>query len=91
MYGVRMHNALFGLNLNEYRAPRILYQRYFEVYPYPGYCARLTDVTEVPGKGMGILQNLQKFRNGYGSVTELTEVPDMVARAYRSHRSSGQV
>ena len=36
---------------------------------------------------MGILQNLQKFRVRYGSVTELTEVPGIVARAYRTHNS----
>ena len=35
---------------------------------------------------MGILQNLQKFRVRYGSVTELTEVPGIVARAYRTHK-----
>ena len=34
---------------------------------------------------MGILQNLQKFRVWYGSVTPLTEVPGIVARAYRTH------
>ena len=34
---------------------------------------------------MGILQNLQKFQVRYGSVTELTEVPGVVARAYRTH------
>ena len=34
---------------------------------------------------MGILQNLQKFRVRYGSVTEFTEVPGIVARAYRTH------
>jgi len=28
---------------------------------------------------------------GYGSVTELTEAPAIVARAYRSHKSSGRV
>ena len=33
---------------------------------------------------MGILQNIQKFRVRYGSVTGLTEVPGMVARAYRT-------
>ena len=31
------------------------------------------------------------FGYGYGSVTELTEVPEFVARAYRTHRSSGWV
>ena len=62
-----------------------------KVYPCPGYCAP-------------ILQKSQKFRliwgpyrtyksAGYGceSVTELTEVPGIVAQAYRTHRSSGQV
>ena len=59
-----------------------------EVYPYPGYClchSSLTEVTEVPGWGMGILQNSQEFRVRYGSVTELTEIPGIVARAYRTH------
>ena len=67
-----MHNALFGLNVNEYRAPRLL----TNVYAYPGYCASLTEVTEVPGKGMGILHNLQKF-------------PVRVRKCYRTRRSSG--
>ena len=35
---------------------------------------------------MEILQNLQKFRVRYGSVTKLTEVPGIVARAYRTHK-----
>ena len=54
---------------------------------FPGYCDKgmhiprvlchsLTEVTEVPGKGMGILQNLQKFRV-------------RVRKCYRTHRSSG--
>ena len=47
--------------------------------------SNLTEVTEVPGTGMGILQNLQKFRVRYGSVTELTKVPGIVERAYRAH------
>ena len=34
---------------------------------------------------MGILQNLHKFQVQYGSVTELTKVPGVVARAYRTH------
>ena len=34
---------------------------------------------------MGISQNLPKFRVRYGSVTELTEVPGIVARVYRTH------
>ena len=44
----------------------------------------------IPGKGMEVLQNLQKFRvHGYGSVTELTEVPGIAAQAHRTHRSYG--
>ena len=43
-----------------------------------------TEATEVPGR-MGILQNLEKFRVRYASVTQLTEVPGIVARAYINH------
>ena len=35
---------------------------------------------------MGVLQNLQKCRVRYGSVSELTEVPGIVTRAYRTHK-----
>ena len=40
---------------------------------------------------MGVLQSFQKFRYGYGNVTELPELPGIVAQAYRTHRSSGRV
>ena len=36
---------------------------------------------------MGVLHNLQKFRVRYESVTELTEVPGIVARAKITHSS----
>ena len=39
-------------------------------------CHSLTEVTEVPGKGMGILQILHKFRV-------------RIRKCYRTHRSSG--
>ena len=33
------------------------------LYPYPGYCgAGRTELTEVPGTGMNVLQISQKFR-----------------------------
>ena len=33
------------------------------LYPYPGYCGtRLTEVTEVPGTGVGVLQSFQNSR-----------------------------
>ena len=50
-------------------------------------CHSLTEVTEVPGKGMGILQNFPTFRVEYGDVTALTQVPGIAARGYRTHVS----
>ena len=35
----------------------------------------LQNLTEVPGTGMEVLQNSQKFRVRYESLAELTEVP----------------
>ena len=35
----------------------------------------LQNLTEVPAKGTEVLQNSQKFRVLYGSLTKLTEVP----------------
>ena len=40
---------------------------------------------------MGVLKTSRSFGYGYGSVTELTEVPGIVARAYRTLRSSGRI
>ena len=59
------------------------------LYPYPGYCGTgrteltssgygyecPTELTEVPGAGMKVLHNLQKFRVLWHGRTELTEVP----------------
>ena len=46
------------------------------LHPYPGDCGhRRTELTTVPGRGMNVVQNLQKFRIGtYECPTELTEV-----------------
>ena len=38
-----------------------------------------------------LYRTCRSFGYGYGSVTKLTEVPGIVARAHRTHRSSGQV
>ena len=38
---------------------------------------------------MGVLQTSGSFGYGYESVTELPEVPGIVARAYVTYRSSG--
>ena len=62
------------------------------LYPCPGYCGTgYTVLTEVPGTGIIVLQNQQNFGYEYESVTELPEVPGIVARAYITHRSSGRV
>ena len=44
------------------------------VYSGYGY-GSLAELTEVPGTGMEVLQNSQKFRVRHGSLTWLTEVP----------------
>ena len=70
------HNAYCTLP-NEYRAPRVLScNKGIPVLRV--LCHSHAGVTEVTGKGMGILQNLQKFRV-------------RVRKCYRTHRSSGQV
>ena len=54
------------------------------LYPYPGYCGTgRTELTEVPGTGMNVVQNFvaranrayRKSGYGYECRTELTEVP----------------
>ena len=75
------------------------------LYPYPGYCGTgRTELTEVPGTGIIVIQNSQKFRvrillsyrtHGsagywYSSLIKLSEAPGIVARACRTYRSSGK-
>ena len=43
------------------------------------------------GRGMEVLQNLQKFQVRAGSQTELTEVPGIVFKSHKTHKSSGRV
>ena len=66
-----MHNAFFGLKPERIPGSPGVATR---VYPYPGYCASPIEVTQVPGKGMGILQNSQNFRVLWHGRTELTQV-----------------
>ena len=81
-----MHITLFGINLNEYEAPRGLKRRHTRtpgIAPQPYRSHRisgsgyedLTEIPEVPGTGTGILQNFQKFRVLWQRRIELTEVP----------------
>ena len=72
-HDIIMYHALFVLYLNENRAPRGCDKG----IPVPQVlCNSLTEVTEVPGKGREILQNLHKLRV-------------RVQKCYRTHRSSG--
>ena len=60
------------------------------LYPYPGYCGTgCTELTEVPGTDVNVLQNQQKFWYGYESLAELPEVQGIVARTSRTYRSFG--
>ena len=84
----RTHPALLESNPNPYRYPGYC-NKYKVTYPYPGYGASLPELTEVAGAGMEVSQNFQKLRvrvwksyetrrssgYGYGSLTELVEVP----------------
>ena len=63
-----------------------------KVYSYPEHCVNsLTGVTEVPGKGMGILQNLQRFRVRAGGVTDFTEVPGIVTGVQNSEKLQNDI
>ena len=73
----------------------------FFTYRSPGYgYGSLTELTEVPGTGMEVLQNPQTFRVGIrmlyaypyphpGILKGHTRTPGIVPRAYRTYRSSG--
>ena len=64
----------------------------FKRIAVPGVlCHSLTELTEVPGKGLGSYIISRTSGYGYGSLTELSEFPGIVARAHRTHRSSGRV
>ena len=50
------------------------------LYPHPGYCGTgRTELTDVPGTGMNVIHNSQKFRVLWHLRTELTEVPGRYA------------
>ena len=51
----------------------------------------LTEVPDVPGTGVKVLQILQTFQVLWHGRTGRTELPGIVARAYRTYRSSAQV
>ena len=71
MLDVRMRNITGtpGVNPKSVPVPQILCRSF-------GYGhGRLAELIEIPGTGMEVLQNSQKFRVRYGYLTELTEVP----------------
>ena len=76
-----MNTELPGYYCNEgIPAPRVL-------------CHSLAGATEFPGKGMyeDLTELFRSSGYGYGCLTELPEVPGIVAQAYRTHRSSKRV
>ena len=68
-----MHKTLFVLNLNEYRTPRILKQRY----------SRTSGI--VPQS----YRSHRSSGQGYWDLTQLTEFQVRLRKCYRTHRSSG--
>ena len=81
--------------------PRLLWHGAYRTHRSSGYgYERHKELTEVPGTGMKVLQNSQKFRVLWHGRTEFTEfrgryknavpVPRVLRpRAYRAYRSSG--
>ena len=60
--------------------------------PVPVYCARVLQKSQKFWvRVWGSYRTYARFGYGYGSVTELTEIAGIVARAYRTHKSSGRV
>ena len=54
---------VLGIVAQAYRTHRTSGRVKNIMYPYPGYCGTgLAELTEVPGTGMKVLQNFQKFR-----------------------------
>ena len=61
---------------NAVPVPRVLWHGEYRAYRTSGYGYECpTELTEVPGTGMRVLQNLHKFRVMRHGRTELTEVP----------------
>ena len=83
--------------------PRVLWHGSYRTRRSSGYgYESLTELSEVPGTGMKVLQNFEKFRVLWHGRTELPEVPSrythvvpvprvFVVLAYRTCRSSGYV
>ena len=61
---------------NAVPVPRVLWHGAYRTHRSSGYGYECpTELTEVPGTGMKVLQNFQKFRVLWHGRTELTEVP----------------
>ena len=61
---------------NAVPVPRVLWHGAYITHRSSGHGhERHTELTEVPGTGMKVLQNLQKFRVLWHGRTDLTEVP----------------
>ena len=101
--GTGIHNSQkFRAGTKHYApVPRVLWHGSYRIHTRSGYgYESLTELPEVPGTGMKVLQNFQNFRVSWHGRTELPEVPSrykhaapvlrvFVAPAYRTSRSSG--
>ena len=84
---------------NAVPVPRVLWYGAYRTHRLSGYGYEYpTELTEVPGTGMKVLQNFQKFRVlWHGRIDRssrqvqkcCTCTPGMVTRSYRSYRCSG--
>ena len=71
-----------GIVAREYRTHRSSGRVRKVLYRYPGYCGTgCAELTEVPGTGMNVQHNQQKFGYWYESLTELSKVSGALAQA----------
>ena len=95
------HRSSGRVQKNAVPVPRVLWHGAYRTHRSSGYGYECpTELTEVLGTGMRVLQNFQKFRVLWQGRTELAEVPGRYKNAvpvprvlwhgaYRTHRSSG--
>ena len=78
-WGTGVHNSQkIG---NTVPVPRVLWHGSYRTHRRSGYGYESpTELTEVPGTGMKVLQNFQNFRVLWHGRTELTDVPGRYVR-----------
>ena len=74
--GVQNSQKFWAGTKNAVPVPRVLWHGAYRTHRSSGYGYEChTELAEVPGTGMKVLQNFQKFRVLWHGRTELTEVP----------------